>query len=58
MQYYFNTLRKMNFGEMKISQTLRLFKFNYLSGRILKKEYKYLVKMFFKTKNNKGRKNY
>jgi len=55
MKYFFNSLRKMDFEKIKISQALRLFKFNYLRGRIERKEYKYLVKLIYKNKKMKRR---
>lgn len=53
MKYFFNSLRKIDFENTRISHALKLFKFNYTTGKIEKKEYKYLVKQIFK--NKKGR---
>ena len=50
MKYFFNSLQKIDFKNIKTSYALRLFKFNYINGRIEKKEYKYLVKQIFKNK--------
>ena len=59
MRYYFNTLFKMDFEEVRVSNILRLFKFHYQKGNLIKKEYKYLVKSIYKNKNkNKKRRKF
>ena len=55
MKYYFNSLRKMGLENLRISQATQLIRFHYTTGRIEKKEYRYLVKQLFKIKNIKRR---
>ena len=53
MKYFFNSLRKIDFENIRISHALRLFKFNYINGKIERKEYKYLVKNLYKNKKRR-----
>ena len=54
MKYYFNSLRKMDFKTLETDQIMRLIKFHYTTGRIEKKEFRYLIKKIYKIR---GRKN-
>ena len=53
MKYYFNKLRKINLNKYTVEEALKLFKLNYIRGRIIKKEYKHLIKSIYKNKKRR-----
>ena len=55
MRYYFNSLRKMDFKTLETSQIMKLIKFHYTTGKIEKKEFKYLIKKIYKIRGRKNK---